>query len=74
MHKDSLVADELIWLFHERLAGSNLRNAKIAIVPAASGRWTTVTSAYERRRFPMLASNVASIEGLLQARYRLKNR
>jgi hypothetical protein len=33
MPKKNATADELIWLFHEKLAGSNFPKAKIAIIP-----------------------------------------
>ncbi|SNS24419.1 hypothetical protein SAMN05216374_0469 [Tardiphaga sp. OK246] len=72
MIKEHLTADELIWMFHEKLAGSNLRHARIAIIPSGRWDWSALTNASQRRQFPKLASMVAGIETQLRDRYSLK--
>jgi hypothetical protein len=67
-----ITADELIWLFHEKLAGTNMSNAGIAIIPTADGNWFAVTSGKERRHYPNLASAVARIERQLRARFSVR--
>jgi hypothetical protein len=72
MPKKKMTADELIWLFHEKLAGTNLANARIAIIPIGDGNWSALTNATERRYYPDLAITVARIEKQLRNRYSLK--
>lgn len=72
MPQTTATADELIWLFHEKLAGTPLCNARIAIIPIGGGNWSALTNATERRRYPDLAKSVARIEKQLRARFRLK--
>lgn len=72
MPKKIAAADELIWLFHEKLAGTPLRNARIAIIPIGDGNWSALTNATERRRYPELAKTVTRIEKQLRARFLLK--
>ncbi|SNS24063.1 hypothetical protein SAMN05216374_0446 [Tardiphaga sp. OK246] len=72
MPKKNATADELIWLFHEKLAGTHLRNARIAIIPIGSGNWSALTNATERRHYPDLSKNVTRIEKQLRGRYNLK--
>lgn len=72
MTKEHLTADELVWMFHEKLAGSNLRNARIAIIPNGRRDWNALTDASQRRQFPKLASMVTGIEKQLRHRYSLK--
>jgi hypothetical protein len=45
MPKKAATADELIWLFHEKLAGSNFAHAKIAIIHIGDGNWSALTNA-----------------------------
>lgn len=66
MLKKKATANELIWLFHEKLAGSNFPNAGIAIIPIGNGNWSALTNATERRHYPDLAKKQ------LRARYLLK--
>jgi hypothetical protein len=72
MPKKIVTADELIWLFHEKLAGSAFPNAKIAIIPIGDGNWSALTNATERRHYPDLAKTVARIEKQLRARFLLR--
>lgn len=72
MPKKNATADELIWLFHEKLAGSNFRNPGIAIIPIGGGNWSALTNATERRHYPELAVTVARIEKQLRGRHSLK--
>ncbi|WP_457492203.1 hypothetical protein [Tardiphaga sp. P5_C7] len=72
MPKKKATADELIWLFHGKLAGTDLPNAKIAIIPIGGGNWSALTDATERRRYPHLATTVARIEKQMRGRYSLK--
>jgi hypothetical protein len=72
MPKKKATADELIWLFHEKLVGSNFPNAGIAIIPIGDGNWSALTNATERRHYPDLAKTVARIEKQLRARFLLK--
>jgi hypothetical protein len=72
MHKKKATADELIWLFHEKLAGSNFPNARIAIIPIGGGNWSALTNATERRHYPDLAKTVARIEKQLRVRFLLQ--
>ncbi|WP_441255908.1 hypothetical protein [Tardiphaga sp. 285_C5_N1_2] len=67
-----MTADELIWLFHEKLARSNFPNAGIAIIPIGGGNWSALTNATERRRHPDLSKTVERIEKQLRGRYLLK--
>jgi hypothetical protein len=62
MPKKNATADELIWLFHEKLAGSNFPKAKIAIIPIGGGNWSALTNATERRYYPDLAKTAVRIE------------
>lgn len=71
MPKKQISPDELIWLFHEKLAGTALPSARIAVVPTGDN-WTALTNAGERRRYPELANTVAHIQKHLRARYSLK--
>lgn len=73
MPQTAATADELIWLFHEWLAGTPLRNAGIAIIPIGRGNWSALTNATQRRHHPDLATTVARIEKQLRARFRLKD-
>ncbi|WP_441252538.1 hypothetical protein AB8A28_19770 [Tardiphaga sp. 71_E8_N1_1] len=72
MPKTAATADELIWLFHEKLARTDLPNTKIAIIPIGDGNWSAMTDASERRRYPHLATTVARIEKQMRGRYNLK--
>ncbi|MGM4895985.1 hypothetical protein LPB73_02855 [Tardiphaga sp. 37S4] len=72
MLKKKATANELIWLFHEELAGSNFPNAGIAIIPIGNGNWSALTNATERRHYPDLTKAVVRIEKQLRARYLLK--
>ncbi|WP_441228071.1 hypothetical protein AB7813_08955 [Tardiphaga sp. 20_F10_N6_6] len=72
MPKKKVTADELIWLFHEKLASSNFPKAGIAIIPIGGGNWSALTNATERRHYPDLAKTVARIEKQLRVRYNLK--
>jgi len=72
MPKKNMTADELIWLFHEKLAGTDLPNAKIAVIPIGGGSWSAMTDASERRRYPHLATTVARIEKQMRGRYNLR--
>ena len=71
MLKKPIPADELIWLFHEKLAKTAVPSATIAIVPGGNN-WTALTNAGERRRHPELATAVARIQRQLRSRYSLK--
>lgn len=73
MIKERLTADELIWMFHEKLAGSNLRNARIAIIPNGRRDWSALTNASQRRQFSKLANTVTCIEAQLRDHYSLKH-
>ncbi|KZD21357.1 hypothetical protein [Tardiphaga robiniae] len=72
MPKKKVTADELIWLFHEKLAGTNMSKVRIAIIPIGDGNWSALTNATERRHYPNLAITVARIEKQLRNRYSLK--
>lgn len=72
MPKKIVTADELIWLFHEKLAASAFPNAKIAIIPIGNGNWSALSNATERRYYPDLAKTVARIEKQLRARFLLR--
>jgi hypothetical protein len=71
MPKKIVTADELIWLFHEKLARSAVPNVKIAIIPIGDGNWSALTNATERRHYLDLAKTVARIEKQLRTRYSL---
>ena len=71
MPKKIVTADELIWLFLEKLARSAFPNAKIAIIPIGDGNWSALTNATERRHYLDLAKTVARIEKQLRTRYSL---
>jgi hypothetical protein len=72
MPKKPIPADELIWLFHEKLAGTAVPSATIAIVPGGNN-WTALTNAADCRRHPELATTVARIQKQLRSRYSLKS-
>ncbi len=71
MSKKPIPADELIWLFHEKLARTAVPSATIAIV-SGGNNWTALTNAADRRRHPELATTVARIQKHLRGRYNLK--
>ncbi|MGM4999239.1 hypothetical protein AB8A05_10935 [Tardiphaga sp. 538_B7_N1_4] len=73
MPKKIATADELIWHFHEKLVGTNLSNARIAIVPRGGrGDWSALTNASQRKQFPKLASVVTRIETQMRDHYSLQ--
>ena len=72
MPKKKATADELIWLFHEKLASSNFPKARIAIIPTGNGNWSALTNATERRHYPDLAKTVTRIEKQLRTRFLLQ--
>jgi hypothetical protein len=72
MPKKIATADELIWLFHEKLAGSNFPSARIAIIPIGDGNWSALTNATERRHYPDLVKTVSRVEKQLRARFLLQ--
>jgi hypothetical protein len=74
MPKKNATADELIWLFHEKLAGSNFPNTRIAIIPVGDGNWSALTNATERRHYPDLAMAVTRIKKQLRGRYGARTR
>lgn len=53
MPKKNATADELIWLFHEELAGTPLRNARVAIIPIGDGNWSALTTALSEGTIPI---------------------
>ena len=74
MPKKIATADDLIWHFHEKLVGTNMSYARIAIVPRGGrGDWSALSNARERRQFPKLTSTVTRIETQLRDHYSLKH-